>query len=128
MTETHPAGVELTRALDPDAWSEYLDAVSRELLNAPVSIEIIAAPDPPTVEARGLALQTLTYDRREDVFEVAAARGGARAPRVLRHLVDHPARIEVDNRTMLAPMTIAVDGADGTRTVIAIEREGDLSG
>jgi len=33
---------------------------------------------------------------------------------VLRHVVDHPARGAVDNHTMLAPMTIAVDGRDGS--------------
>jgi hypothetical protein len=29
---------------------------------------------------------------------------------------------------MLAPMTIAVDGRDGVRTVITIEREPELTG
>jgi hypothetical protein len=120
--------MEPTRMIEHEAWSEYLDAVSKELLNAPVSIEVVAAPDTPIVEAERLALQTLTYDRREDVFEVAAARGGPRVPSVLRHLVDHPARIEVDSRTMLAPMTIAVDGVDGTRTLIMIGREPEFTG
>jgi hypothetical protein len=56
------------------------------------------------------------------VFE-GRARGGTRLPRALRHLIDHPARIEVDSHTLLAPMTIAVDGQDGVRNVIKIERE-----
>lgn len=120
--------MQLARALEHEVWSEYLDAVSKELLNAPVSIEVIPTPGPAMLEADRLALQTLTYDRREDVFELAVARGGPRVPSVLRHLVDHPARIEVDSYTMLAPMTIAVDGADGTRTVIVIERDGDFTG
>jgi hypothetical protein len=62
------------------------------------------------------------------VFEVALARSGPQLPAVLRHLVDHPARVAVDNRTMLAPMTIAVDGRDGLRTRIRIERDPDVSG
>ena len=116
-----------TRELVHEAWSEYLEAVSKELLNAQVSIEFIAALGPPAVQAECLALQAVTYDSRQDVFEVAAARGGRRPPRVLRHLVDHPARIEVDSYTLLAPMTISVDGRDGGRTVITIEREPELA-
>src|SRR5947209_5048305 len=100
------------RELAPEAWAEYLDAVSKELLNADVSIEIIEGTEPALVEARSLALQAVAYDRRDDVFEVAAARGGPRLPSVLRHMVDHPARIAVDSWTLLAPMTIAVDGRD----------------
>ena len=120
--------MEATRELAPEVWPEYLDAVSKELLNATVSIEIIATPGPPVVEAAHLALQALTYDPREGVFEVAVARGAPQLPSMLCHMVDHPVRIEVDSRTMLAPMTIAVDGHDGVRTVITIEREPEMTG
>ncbi len=122
------------RELAPEAWSEYLDALSVEMLNAQVSIEIIPRPGKSMIEAGRLALQALTYDHRDDVFEVAAARGGVGgaggtgSPSTLRHLVDHPARIEVDSPVLLAPMTIAVDGSDGVRTVIRIAREPEYSG
>ena len=48
-------------------------------------------------------------------------------PGVLRHQVDRPRRIEVDSHTLLAPMTIAVDGRDGKRTLITIESEPDFA-
>lgn len=118
----------MTRQLTPEVWSEYLDAVSQELLNAPVSIEIEDPPRAPMREAQHLALHALSYDRRNDVFEVAAARGGPHLPSVLRHAVDHPSRIEVDSETMLPPMSIAVVGGDGVRTLITIDREADFSG
>jgi Family of unknown function (DUF5335) len=122
------ADMEAIRELAPEAWSEYLDAVSKELLNADVSIEIIQSADEPQVQARHLALQAVGYDRRDDVFEVAAARGGPNLPSMLRHLVDHPKRIITDSWTLLAPMMIAVDGRDGVRTVVRIAREPDLVG
>src|SRR3974377_1543662 len=109
-----------TREIEPETWSEYFDWLSKELLNSPVTIEIVAPSDPPAVEARDLALLTLAYDYREDVFEVAAARGGSHLPSTLRHLVDHPEHVFVDSQVMLAPITIAVDGRDGVRTVITI--------
>ena len=116
------------RELPSETWSEYLDALSKELLNAPVSIEVTEPAGPTMVEARRLALQALAYDRRDDVFEIAAARGGPRVPSVLRHLVDRPQRVAVDTSTMLAPITISVEGSDGARTVIRVEREPDISG
>ena len=120
--------MQATHELAPETWAEYLDAVSKELLNADVTIEIVSKSDPPVIEARHLALQAVGYDHRDDVFEVAAARGGPRLPSMLRHLVDHPKRIVVDSSTLLAPMTIAVDGGDGIRTVIRIKRDPDFGG
>jgi len=117
-----------TRELASETWAEYFDALSRELLHAPTTIEVVDSCGPGGVEARHLALHALTYDGRDDVFEVAVAHGGPHLPAVLRHLVDHPARIAVDNYTMLAPMTIAVDGQDGARTTIRIEDDPDFGG
>ena len=77
-----------THELAQEAWSEYLDAVSRELLNARVSIEISSGAATQIDEAAPLALQTVGYDRRDDVFELAAAQGGTRLPSLLTHMVD----------------------------------------
>jgi hypothetical protein len=114
--------METTRDLAPETWSEYFDAVSRELMNAPVSMETVDASDPPTIEASHLDLHALTYDRRDDTFEVAVARRSAHVP-VLRYLVDKPERVTVDSWTMLAPLTITVYGRDGVRTQIRIESD-----
>jgi Family of unknown function (DUF5335) len=120
--------MDVIRELAPEAWAEYLDAVSRELLNAHVSIEVLSPPNQPMVQARHLALQTLAYDHRGDVFEVAVAQGGPHLPSTLRRMVDRPERIVVDSWTLLAPMTIQVDGNDGVSTVVRIEREPDFAG
>jgi multidrug efflux pump subunit AcrA (membrane-fusion protein) len=123
--------MEYSRELSHETWSEYFDAVNLEMPGAEVSIEIIPRPGRSQIEAGRLALQALTYDRRGDVIEVAlarAGRGGTQVPRVLRHIVDRPARVAVDSPVLLAPMTIAVDASDGARTVIRIAREPEPSG
>jgi Family of unknown function (DUF5335) len=117
-----------TRDLVRESWSAYLETISEALLNETVSIEVIESPTPPLVEASRLALQVLTYDRRNDVFEIAAARGGPHLPSVLRHWVEHPTRIAVDSPTTLAPSTIVVENAGGGRTVIRIGRAAAFSG
>jgi len=112
----------------PDRWSEYLDAITDELLNETVSIVVSDPASSPTVEASRLALQGLSYDQRNDVFEVAAARGGPHLPSVLRHFVDHPTRIAVDSRASLWPTLIEIDDVDGIRTTITIGRAAPFAG
>lgn len=118
--------MDTTFELAPETWSRYFDEVGTELLNADVSIEVIAAGER-QLEASRLALQALSYDRRDDVFEVAGARGSAHLPSVVRHLVDHPERIAVDS-TAMAPTKITVDDRDGVRTVVTIERSAAFAG
>jgi hypothetical protein len=120
---TAPSTSKPRRELVQETWSEYLDAVSRELSDAPVSVEVIAPAKPAMVEAERLALRALVYDDVDDVFELSAVRGSIRRPGVMRHVIDHPARIEVDSHTLLAPMTIVVEGENRVRTVITIERD-----
>lgn len=120
--------MEAVREIAQEGWSEYLDSLSKEFQGAPVWIEICAASKPPAVEAKRLPLQTLTYDRRGDVFEVAAGRNGPHVASVLRHFVDHPQRVLVDNDVMLAPITIAVEASDGVRTLIRIEDKPESTG
>lgn len=120
----HPAPA---RELPQETWSEYLEAISRELLNEPVSIAIAGTPGPPVVQASRLALLALSYDHRGDVFAISAARGGPHLPSVLRHMIEHPEHVWTDSYTMLAPVTIEVDGSDSVRTVITIGDEPALA-
>ncbi len=120
--------MDYSKELAIETWSEYFDAVNLEMPGAEVSIEIIPRPGRSVIEAGRLALQALTYDRTGDLIEVSLARGGPRVPSVLRHIVDRPARVEVDSPVLLAPMTLAVDGSDGVRTVIRIAREPESDG
>ncbi len=121
----------VTRELPRDSWAAYLEQLTIELHNMPVTI-VVADPrmeeTVPGVEARHMALQTLAYDRRADVFEVSAAQGGPHLPTVLRHLVDHPKRIEVDGPVAITPRMISVLGQADVQTVVRISPEGAFSG
>lgn len=101
----------------PD-WSSYLDAVSREMESAEVSIELADDRWTPQLETGDLALQFLAYDERDELFEVAGAAEAAHFPDVFRHLVDGPQRIVVDNA--IAPRRIEIEGRDGARTIITL--------
>jgi hypothetical protein len=116
------------RELARETWGSYLDQITGELFNSEVSIEISGGSRPRRLEADRLALQALSYDRRDDVFEVAGARGTAHLPSVVRHLVDHPERIAVDSPASVVPTRIIVDDRDGVRTVVRITRPAAFAG
>ena len=121
----------ITRELPRNTWAAYLEQLTIELRNVPVTIEVTSPQEEDAStgrEATHMALQALAYDQRDDVFEVAAAHGGPHLPTVLRHLVDHPARIEVDGPVAITPRYIAVLGEAGVRTVVRISPEGEFSG
>ncbi len=117
-----------TYELARERWPHYLDELSKALLHEPVSIEIIGDPTHPIVQASHLALLALTYDRHDDAIEISVARGGPHLPGVLRHLIEHPARVCLDSHWMQAPITIAIDGSDNVRTVVAIGHEPQITG
>jgi hypothetical protein len=47
---------------------------------------------------------------------------------VLRHVVDHPVRIEVDSPGTLAPTKIVIEDDRGSRTLITIARPSAFTG
>lgn len=120
--------MEPTRELPRERWAQYLQDVTAELRNTPVMIEVTDPESGPGVEARRMALQALIYDRRDDVFEVSAAHGGPHLPTTLRHLVDHPTRIEVDSVHAAIPTMISVIDGDGVRTDVRLVRDGAFVG
>jgi hypothetical protein len=120
--------MESMRELAHETWSEYFDYASRELVGAPVTIETAASPGQATRTGSGrMALYAISYDHCSDTFAVSAARNGEPLPTVRAHRVDHPARVVVDNSMLLAPITITVDGRDGARMQIRIDRGPDLT-
>jgi hypothetical protein len=116
---------DVTHVVPHQTWSEYFDAATRELAGAPVTIEITPVDDPSVMEATSLSLKLLNYDRRDDVFTVAAADGSSRSVSGLLKHLEHPERVVVDNHTLLTPITITVEGRGGAGAVIRIERRSE---
>jgi hypothetical protein len=66
--------------------------LSKELMNAPVSIEIVDASGPPAIEASHLDLRVLSYDGRDGAFEVAVARRSRQLPLCVLRRLEHGSR------------------------------------
>lgn len=106
------------RELSPETWDEYFDAVSRELIDAQVLVELDGGRP---LAATELSLLALTYDPHGETLEVALS--DREQSSLLHHLVRKPRRVSIDNQTLLAPLEIAVEAGDGSRTLLRFERD-----
>ncbi|MHB8659086.1 MAG: DUF5335 family protein [Solirubrobacteraceae bacterium] len=113
------------RQLPRELWGEYLDAVSRELTGAHVSVFHELSPSLGGLASESPQLQRLSYDSTGDALVIEMSAKGRLVPRP--RLISRPDRLTVDNHTMLAPLTITIEDRSGQRTVVRIEREDDVA-
>jgi hypothetical protein len=115
-----------TRELDRSDWERFFTTASALLPTSEISIEVLTDAGH-YVEADSMLLESLLYDARSDMFEVACLRGGAYSPQVLRHFVAAPRRISVDCRGSGPPGWIEVEAGDGDRTLVHIAAVSSIS-
>lgn len=115
-TEVHPAD-----------WSGFFERVMSELPTMWVTIEVEAPAIGHQIEARDLVLEGLNYDLRDDTFEIVAFHPGPTSRAVLRHMIEHPARINVDSPTGILPTAIDIESREGIRTLVRLHGAPALS-
>jgi hypothetical protein len=107
-------------------WTRLTDRLTAEYRGYDVTIEVVDAEtgDNPVVER--LPFDNVTYDVKDDVAVVAAARDDEHEDVVLRHMVHHPQEFVVD----LIPEGAAVKIADstGTTTLVSLLRHPGAGG
>lgn len=116
-----------TTEVHPTDWSGFFERLMAELPTMWVTIEIDAPAIGHQVEARDLVLEGLNYDRHDDVFEVAAFHPGPTSRAVVRHMIERPARINVDSPAGILPTAIEIESRDGIRTLVRLHGAPALS-
>ena len=101
-------------------WASYLDAVTRAMEDAELSIETTSEGGWSDLPHEPLALQFVAYDDRDGLFEVAGTSEAPHLPDVVRHLVEDPRRIVADTASA-SPGRIEDEAGDGGRTVIRLD-------
>jgi len=118
---------DLTNELPRESWQDYFENLSRDLGTVQATVEVDGEDLGAQIEAEDLVLTGLSYDRRDDVLVVGLdAPGGARGD--LEHLVYRPQRIFVAPEAIIPPDAIAVDDADGHRTLVELRPVPELPG
>jgi hypothetical protein len=104
-------------------WTRLTDRLSAEYAGYDVTIEVLAPDigDNPMVER--LPFDHVTYDHKDDVLVVAVGGKDQRYPVVLRHLIQHPQELVVDEN----PQGVALKVTDesGTTTLVSLLRPRD---
>ena len=104
-------------------WTSLTDRLSAEYAGYDVTIEVLAPDlgDNPMVER--LPFDNVTYDHKDDVLVVAVGGRDQRYPVVLRHLIDHPRELVVDQNPRGAALKVTDEA--GTTTLVSLLRPRD---
>jgi Family of unknown function (DUF5335) len=110
-----------TQELPRDRWTSYFDDFSRRIGTVEVTVEV-EAPDLGTqIEADRVLLTGVTYDHGDDVLVIGLdAPGGERED--AERVISHPQRIFVEGEFAEEGMAIAVEDAEGQRTIVTLAR------
>ncbi|MCW2530969.1 MAG: hypothetical protein JWP62_539 [Blastococcus sp.] len=104
-------------------WTKLSDRLTAEYQGYDVTVEVLdpEVGDNPMVDR--MPFDNITYDHKDDVAVVAAARDPEREDVALRHMVNHPQEFVVD----LIPEGAAVKITDntGTTTLVSLLRRTD---
>jgi hypothetical protein len=115
----------ITHEIPRDAWGSYFDDLSRGLGTVEATVEVDGPGIGAQIEAEHLALSGVTYDRGDDIFVIGLdAPGGD--PEELERVIDHPQRIFVEGEFPNAGMAIAIEDAEGNRTIVTLEPPPEL--
>ncbi len=104
-------------------WTRLADRLSAEYAGYDATIEVLASDigDNPMVER--MPFDHVTYDHEDDVLVVAVGGREERHPVVLRHLIDHPRELLVDQNPEGA--ALKVTDVSGTTTLVSLLRPRD---
>jgi hypothetical protein len=99
------------RRLEPREWNAFCVRVSRGFIGKSVEIEIASLQTGAQPEARRLPLVGMSYDSRNDVFELLIGE--------LDHLIPSPRELYVDEAP-LGNVCLQIISADGVRQIVTL--------
>ena len=109
-----------THELGAESWMEYFDSIAPSIESLLVTIEVMSEALGDQLDVERLPLQTIGYDPKDNILEVAVGGRGVRYPVLLRHFISSPQTISVEESGPLNPTAILVTDASGVRTLIRL--------
>jgi Family of unknown function (DUF5335) len=106
--------------LPRSGWESRLEELNKQHEGHDLAIELLDREIGDETEAVMLPVASIEYDPKDDVVIVAVGGRDGRFPVVLRHMVEHPQRIAVDELDEQRTALETVDD-DGTRTIVTIQ-------
>lgn len=106
--------------IDRDAWQSELDRLTWQHEGDYVTIEVMDGSLGDQVEVERLPFAYATYDRKADTALIVVGGTTARLPVALRHLVNHPAKVAIDQTA--EPESLLITASDDTTTAVRFYR------
>jgi hypothetical protein len=103
---------------DRKEWVAQLEQLTKDHQGQYVTIEILHPAYGDLPEAERLPFAYAAYDPRDDVLIIAVGGNTPKYPVVLRHLISHPAEVDVD----VDAGALKVVEKDGTTTITSFYR------
>jgi hypothetical protein len=99
------------RKLDRQEWKSYFERISKLIEGRQAEIEVASLKLGDQIAAEWLPLLGLTYDPKDDVFEVTLDG--------IDHLIEHPREVYVDGNSVELNALEVVD-AEGVRQIVKL--------
>jgi hypothetical protein len=110
----------MTQQMEPGQWVEYFDVLAPSLEGLLVTIEVMSEQLGDQIDVERLPLQTIGYDHKDKVLEIAVGGRGVRYPVLLRHFIYNPQTISIAESGSERPSAILITDAGGVRTLIRL--------
>ncbi|SEG67011.1 hypothetical protein SAMN04489712_108246 [Thermomonospora echinospora] len=108
-----------TMTVERDGWVGFFDTLTADHQGHTVAIELVDSEYGDQYETEGLPFNYASYDPRDDVVVVGVGGNSARFPVVLRHMINHPAEVDVTASRPAEADVRVIDG-DGTATMLCL--------
>jgi len=109
-----------TEELGAEKWMEYFDSLTPSVEGMLVTIEVMSEELGDQVDVERLPLQSIGYDPKDNMLEVAVGGRGVGHPVLARHFISSPQTISIEGSGSLTPTAILVTDASGVRTLIRL--------
>ena len=99
--------------IDRSEWAPFLDAVTNSLIGKQAEIEVVSLSLGDQIEAEWAPLIGITYDRKNDLIEIALEE--------LDHLIRSPRELFIDYAVGDVVTAIEIVDADGNRQIVSFK-------
>jgi len=116
-----------TQELARETWVEYFNSIAPSIEGVLVTIEIMSGELGDQRDVERLPLQGIVYDPKDDMLDVSVGGRGIRYPVLLRHFIESPQTISVEETDALRPAAILVTDGTGVRTLIRLFEASEIA-
>ncbi len=108
-----------TSVIDRDEWSRFFDVLTKDHEGDLVTLEVLSREWGDQHEVERLPFAYASYDPKDDAVIIGVGGSSSRYPVVFRHIIEHPAQVDLAAPAATETAVRIVDG-EGTSTLLQL--------